>query len=260
MTAQEEIMTKGEGCYIYGIIGANHRQEFGPIGIGGRGDVVYTLPYQDVAAIISRSPIVKYPVSRENTIAHAKVLEKVVEEYTVLPVRFCTISDNDEIIVEKLLKTRYQEFMHLLRKMCGKSELGIRARWIDLNAIFTELVEENEDIKALKDALLVEINEQRKYANSIKIGLLVQKALAEKRKREAEELLEALRPLSLDCKEMQFYGDMNLVNAAFLVDREKQHYFDQKMNELEKVYKNRKQLKYTYSMVPYNFVKIVVYW
>jgi hypothetical protein len=253
-------MDKEEGRYIYGIIGANHRQEFGPIGIGGRGDVVYTLLYQDVAAIISRSPIVKYPVSRENTITHAKVLEKVVEKYTVLPVRFCTISENEEVIVEKLLKARYQEFIDLLRTMYNKVELGLRARWKDLNAIFAEIAEKNKAIKTLKAEILSETNEQRKYANSIKVGELVQKALAEKRKREAEELLEALRPLSLDCKEMQFYGDMNIVNAAFLVEREKEQYFDQKVNELESYHNNRKQLKYTSSIVPYNFVNIVVHW
>jgi hypothetical protein len=253
-------MDKEEGRYIYGIIGANHRQEFGPIGIGGRGDVVYTLPYQDVAAIISCSPIVKYPVSRENTITHAKVLEKVVEKYTVLPVRFCTISENEEVIVEKLLKARYQEFIDLLRTMYNKVELGLRARWKDLNAIFAEIAEKNKAIKTLKAEILSETNEQRKYANSIKVGELVQKALAEKRKREAEELLEALRPLSLDCKEMQFYGDMNIVNAAFLVEREKEQYFDQKVNELESYHNNRKQLKYTSSIVPYNFVNIVVHW
>ena len=183
-----------------------------------------------------------------------------MEECTVLPVRFCTISENEEIIVEKLLKTRYQEFVQLLRKMSGKSELGVRARWIDLNAIFAELVEENKDIKALKELLLIENDKQRKHANSIKVGQMVQEALAEKRKREAEELLEALRPLSLDCKEVQFYGDMNIVNAVFLVDREKEHYFDQKVNELEEIYKNRKKLKYTSSIVPYNFVQIVVSW
>jgi uncharacterized protein with PIN domain len=253
-------MSNGEGRYIYGIIAANHRQEFGPIGIGGRGDVVYTLPYQDVAAIVSSSPIVKYPVSRENTIAHAKVLEKAVEESTVLPVRFCTIATDEEIIVERVLKTRRQEFLDLLREMKGKIELGIRARWIDLNAIFAEVVEENKDIKALKKALLNERNEQRKYASTIKIGELVQKALEEKKKREAEELLKALRPLSLDYKENQFYGDMNLVNAAFLVAREKESDFDRKINELEKIHSERKQIKYTAPIVPYNFVEVVINW
>ncbi len=253
-------MINGEGQYIYGIIAANQRREFGPIGIGARGDVVYTLPYQDLAAIVSSSPIVKYAVTRENSMAHAKVLEKAMEEYTILPVRYCTIAKEEEIIIEKVLKTRYQEFTDLLGEMEGKMELGVRARWTNLDAIFAEVVEENKNIKAIKEALLSERNEQRKYAGKVKIGQLVQKALEEKKKREAEELLEALRPLSLDCKENVIYGDMNLVNAAFLVTKEKEREFDRKMQELEKLYGVRKQLKYIGPVVPYNFVEVVVNW
>src|SRR5437588_11817208 len=119
-------MNNEEGCYFYGIMAAHGRREFGPIGIGGRGDLVYTLPYQDIAAIISRSPIVKYPVTRENMLTHAKVLDTAVEEGTILPARFCTIAENEEAIVEKVLKARYQEFVDLLRKMEGKIELRIR--------------------------------------------------------------------------------------------------------------------------------------
>jgi hypothetical protein len=253
-------MSNGEGRYIYGIIAANQRREFGPIGIGGRGDVVYTLPYQNVAAIISSSPIVKYPVTRDNSIAHARVLERAMEAYTILPVRYCTIADNEEAIVEKILKPRYQEFTDLLRQMEGKMELGVRARWTDLNAIFAEVVEENKAIKALREALLSEINEQRKYAGKVKIGQMVQKALEAKKKREAEELLEALRPLSFDCKENPVYGDMNLVNAAFLITREKEREFDHKMQELEKAYGERKKLKYIGPIAPYNFVEVVINW
>jgi hypothetical protein len=144
--------------------------------------------------------------------------------------------------------------------MEGKMELGVRARWTDLNAIFAEVVEENNAIKAIKEALLSERNEQKKYAGKIKIGQLVQKALEEKKKREAGELLEALRPLSLDCKENRIYGDMNLLNAAFLVTREQEREFDHKMQELEKDYGERKKLKYIGPVAPYNFVEVVVNW
>ena len=253
-------MINGGGRYIYGIIAANQRREFGPIGIGERGDVVYTLPYQDLAAIVSSSPIVKYAVTRDNSMAHAKVLEKAMEEYTILPVRYCTIAEKEEAIIEKVLRNRYQEFIELLREMEGKMELGVRARWTDLDAIFAEVVEENKDIKTIKEALPRERNEQRKYADKIKVGQLVQKALEEKKKREAAELLAALRPLSLDCKENQIYGDMNLVNAAFLVAKEKEREFDHKMQELEKAYGERKKLKYVGPLAPYNFVEIVVNW
>ncbi|HTK08476.1 MAG TPA: GvpL/GvpF family gas vesicle protein [Ktedonobacteraceae bacterium] len=253
-------MNNGYGHYIYGILAANERQEFGPIGIGGRGDVVYTLPYQGVAAIISNSPIIKYPVTRDNAIAHAKVLETLVAKSTILPVRFCTISTDEEIIIEKVLKARYQEFLHLLAEMQGKIELGVRARWTDLEAIFAELVEENKDIKAIKERLLSESNVQVQYAGKIKLGQMVQNALLEKRKKEAGELLDMLRPLSLACKENQFYGDMNLINAAFLVDREQERAFDEKIQELEKSYNGRKQLKYTSPVIPYNFVEVVINW
>jgi hypothetical protein len=253
-------MSNGEGYYIYGIIGASQRREFGQIGIGARGDTVYTLPYDDLAAIVSRSPLVKYPVTRENSMAHIKALERAMEEYTILPVRFCTIAEEEEIIVEKVLKARYQEFVDLLRDMKGKVELGVRARWADLDAIFAEVVAENQEIKAIKEALLAERNEQRKYAGKIKIGQLVQKALAEKKRREVEELLGALKPLSLDCKENQIYGDMNLVNAAFLISGEMEKEFDHKMRELEREYGERKKLKYVGPIAPYNFVEVVVHW
>jgi len=253
-------MSNKEGFYIYGIIATSQRQEFGPLGIGGRGDTVYTLPYQDLSAIVSRSPIVKYPVTRDNSMAHAKILEKAMEEYTVLPVRFCTIAEEEEILREKVLKARYQELTDLLNKMEGKIELGIRAMWTDLDAIFAEVVEENKDIKSIKGSLLSENDEQRKYAGKIQIGQKVQKALEEKKKREADELLEALKPLSLDWRKNQVYGDMNLINAAFLVTKEMEPSFDNKMLELEKAYGKRKKLKYIGPIAPYNFVEVVITW
>ena len=251
---------KAEGQYIYGIIAAGQRLEFGPIGIGERGNLVYTVHYQNLAAIVSGSPIIKYAVTRANSMAHITVLEKAMQGYTVLPVRFCTIAETEEIIVQKVLKSRYDEFVDLLREMEGKMELGVRARWTDLNAIFSEVVEENKDIKVIKEVLLNERDEKRKYAGKIKIGQLVQKALEEKKKSEAKELIEALKPLSLDYKENQIYGDMNLVSAAFLVTREQERAFDNKMQELERAYSGRKQLKYIGPVAPYNFVEVVVNW
>lgn len=253
-------MSKSEGYYLYGIIGASQRRQFGPMGIGGAGNVVYTLPYQTLSAIVSRSPLVKYAVTREHSMAHIKVLERAMEEYTVLPVRYCTIAEEEEIIIEKVLKARYQEFIDLLQYMQDKMELGVRARWSNLDVIFAEVVEENAEIKAIKEALLGETNEQRKYAGKIKIGQLVQKALEAKKKKEAEELFAALKPLSLDYKENPIYGDMNLVNAAFLINKEREKEFDRKMQELEKEYGERKKLKYIGPIAPYNFVEVVVNW
>ena len=129
-----------------------------------------------------------------------------------------------------------------------------------MDAIFTETIEENPPIKQLKNLLSKETNMQRQYAGKIKIGQMVQKALEEKKKKEAKELFEILKPLSLDFRENRVLGDMNLVNSAFLVAKEREQEFDQKMQELEKVYGERKKLKYIGPIPPYNFVEVVVTW
>ena len=88
----------GEGKYIYCIIESGQGRSFGPLGIGGRGDEVYTISSGDIAAVVSDSPMKKYPVSRENTLAHERAIEKAMEEHVVLPVRFSTITEDEEEI------------------------------------------------------------------------------------------------------------------------------------------------------------------
>ena len=253
-------MTNGDGKYIYAIINAKEPTGFESVGIGGRGDKVYTIHYDDLAAVVSPSPVVKYPVMRDHVMAHQKVLEEVLQRYTLLPVRFCTIANEEEAIIERVLKGRYSEFIDLLREMEGKIEHGVRAFWTDMNAIFLEIIEKNKEIKVLKEALLSEKSEQRKYAGSIKVGQMVKKALEEKKKKEADELLEILRALSLDYRENRVLGDMNLLNAAFLIAKERDQEFDRKIEELEKVYGERKKLKYIGPVPPCNFVEVRVTW
>jgi len=247
-----------EGFYMYGIIAASQRQEFGSIGIGKRGDMVYTLPYQNLAAIVSRSPIIEYPVTRANTIAHIKVLEKVMEEYSILPIRFCTIANSEDDIIEKALKAHYEEFVTLLSTIEGKIELGVRVRWTDINTIFAEVVAENQDIQKMRERLLSEESEERKYAYKIQIGQRVKEALDEKKQSEADDLLSALLELSLHHKENPISGDAEIVNAAFLVSKEKEKEFDRKIQELGQQYGGRKRIKYVGPVAPYNFVEAAI--
>ena len=84
----------GEGKYIYCIIAIDNCESlnFGPLGIGGRGDELYTISYKPegsgwasaspthktIAAVVSNSPIKKYSVARENLIPHERAIEEVM--------------------------------------------------------------------------------------------------------------------------------------------------------------------------------------
>jgi len=127
-----------EGKYIYCIIGGNEGRNFGPIGIGKRGDIVSTIGLNDISAVISSSVVTKYVINPENLTAHEKVIEEVMKDYTVLPLRFCTIANSAEEI-RTFLRRRYGEFKGMLRDMDNKVELGLKGRWTNMQRFLLKL-------------------------------------------------------------------------------------------------------------------------
>lgn len=250
----------GQSKYIYAIIESKKPCSFEVEAIGGRGERVHTVHVNGLAAVVSSSPIVRYPVTRDNSLAHQRVVEKVMGNFTVLPVRFCTIATSVEDIRKKVLKTRFEEFKSLLSQMEGKVELGVRAMWTNPEEIFEEILKENPAIARLKEEILQEPSEQKAYAGKIKIGELVKAELEEKKEREAAELLEVLESLAEDYRENRILGDRNILNAAFLVKKVKEKAFDRKIEELEKTHGPRKKFSYIGPVPPYNFVEVVINW
>jgi hypothetical protein len=243
-----------EGKYLYGIIGTNEERNFGPIGIGGR--EVETIAYKDVGAVISNAPMGKYEVSKENLLAHQRVLERVMKEHTVLPVRFCTVAANAEEI-RRLLEGRYRELRHLQRDLDNKVELGVKALWRDMALLFQEIVDENEEIKRLK-AEIAQKSFRQSHAQRIAIGQMVQAALEAKKEREGEEILAPLKRVSVDYRINTTRGDRMLLSAAFLVDRGREKEFDDLMERLAATYGGRVKFMYVGPAPPYNFVNITI--
>ncbi|MCL4459066.1 MAG: GvpL/GvpF family gas vesicle protein [Chloroflexi bacterium] len=245
-----------EGQYVYCIIGTGEARNFGPIGIGGRGDPVITIAYRDLSAVVSSVPMSKYVVSKETMVAHEKVIEAVMKDHTVLPVRFYTVAPNAEEI-RGLLRRRYQEFKKLLRELDNKVELGLKALWRDMDAILNEIVEENEEIRAVRVNTLAHSAEKATQDKGA-LGEMVKLALEHKRAKEREALLQPLTHISSEFCLNRTYGDDMLMNAAFLVDRAREKEFDSCVEGLGVHYGDRIEFKYVGPAPPYSFVNIVV--
>ncbi len=243
-----------EGKYLYAIIPTDHERNFGPIGIGGRGDEVGTIAYRDISAVVSNSPLAKYVISKENLLAHERVIEQVMKEFTVLPVRFCTVAANPEEI-RRLLERRYLELKHLLRDLDGKVELGVKAFWRKMEIIIREIVDEKEEIRRLK-AEVTGKPSRHAHARQVALGEMVQAALQAKKGREAEELLAGLKRASVECRLNGTVEDKMLLNAVFLVDRGREKEFDALVERLDLHYRERIKFAYVGPVAPYNFVNI----
>ena len=258
-------MNEKEGNYIYCIIASNEERDFPVKGIGEQGDGVYSIRHKDIGAVISDSPVIKYPVSRKNTIAHQLVMEEVMKQYTILPVRFCTIAESNgalspkDRIREKVLKARYDEFNALLAEMNNKAELGVKALWVDMDLIFEEVLKENKEIRVLKKKIAY-MKGTHEHNERIRLGGLVKSALERKSEKEANRILKTLKKFSADCKVNDTFSDRMLLNAAFLVDQAQEEKFDAWVDELQDGADGRIQFKYVGPIPPANFVEIVVKW
>lgn len=246
-----------EGKYLYGIIGTKDARDFGPIGVGIRGDRVETIVYRDLSAVVSNVPrMVDYAVSREDLLAHQRVLERVMQEYTVLPIKFGTVADSAEE-VRWLLEHRYQELEGLLRELEGKVELGVKALWRDIGRIFDEITEESGEVRRRRAEIAGKPPLQT-YGQRIALGQMVQAALAAKKEHESEEILGRLRPAAIDYRLNRTVGDRMLLNAAFLVDRRREEEFDRLVEELDLRYRERITFRYVGPVPPYNFVSLAI--
>jgi hypothetical protein len=246
-----------EGKYIYCIIETKQERNFGPIGMGGRGDEVLTIGYDDLSMVVSSHSLSKFTANKDNMLSHQKVIEKVMLEYDgVLPVRFGTIASSaDE--VRNLLDRRCREFKTALRDIDHKIELGVKGLWKNMGAIFDEIVQENKTISNLKKSI-AEQNEKDAQAR-MTVGRLVKQALDKKKEKQAEDVVERLRRTSIEHKLNKTIGDEMFMNAAFLTDKGREKEFDNIMNDLSNEFEDRMEFLYAGPLPAFNFVNIVIY-
>jgi hypothetical protein len=243
---------------MYCIIRCPQPRQFTTRGIGERGDVVHTVHFMDLAAVVSDSPVVEYEPSRRNMMAHTLVLEEVMQGFAILPVRFGTVAPGAEAIQEKVLKRRLGEFHGLLNELEDRVELGLKAFWYE-QGIFQEIVEENATIRRLRDALTDRPAEET-YHQRIRLGEMIEAAMWKKRDEDAEKILARLRPLVRETRDSKILTDRMVLNVAFLVDRSRQPALDEAVRRLDEEMGHRLVFKYVGPVPPYNFVNIVVSW
>jgi len=250
--APEPVSLEGtRGKYVYCVIHADKALNFGPLGIGVEPAEVHTVNFKDIAAVVSDAPIAVHEPTRANVLAHERVNETVMRDHTVIPMSFGTVFKTRDDIHE-LLRSAYDAFKDVLVKMEDKLEFGLKVLW-DRDLIVKELETENEDIRRLKS----EITSQKgsTYFARMQYGRLVDGALQARSELYVQEIFDALRPASVASRANRPIGDRMIMNAAFLVLRDKEGEFDRIVKQIG-AKNSQLTFKYTGPWPPYNFVNI----
>lgn len=238
---------EAEGKYLYCIV--KKRDFLKPEIRGIEGKDVYGIYEGKFAAAVSDSEVKEYFITRENLLAHQKVIEEIRKKCDVLPVSFGTVIVNSRELKKKLLKAQTKDFSALFERVGGKIELGLKALWPNINLIFKEIRDGSPTIQKLKKT------RNLNYQDKISVGKLVSDLLEETRETAKEEILKPLRKIADDTEENKIFGDNMILNAAFLVKKEKEEEFDEALNLLGKKYGQRIKFMYIGPLPPFNFVK-----
>lgn len=242
-----------EGKYAYCVIETKEEKSFGHIGIGDRSDEVYTVHHRNLAMVVSNSPITAYPPIKKYAFTHEKVIAEVMKTHTVIPMSFGVIFNNDKEI-RLLLNNNYPELEKTLQKLTNKIELGLKV-FLKKECFADEIEQGNPDITRLKN----EINSlpvAETYHKKIQLGTLVQAVVEDKRLHYAREIHERLGEFAAEAKLNNTVGERMLLNSAFLVERDREQEFDEKVNEVFLKHSDRLEFKYSGPWPPYNFVNI----
>ncbi|ALO97374.1 Gas vesicle synthesis protein [Streptomyces hygroscopicus subsp. limoneus] len=235
--------------YVYGITARSHPAlPEGMTGVGEPPLPVRVLTAGDLAAVVSDAPEGLRP-KRRDLLAHQNVLAEAGAAGCVLPMRFGSVSPDDDTVTS-VLTERAEHYLERLRELDGKVEYNVKATHIE-EAVLHRVMAENAEVRALAEA-----NRRAgggSYDDRIRLGEMVAGAVKAK---EAEDAAEVQRLLQPGAAAVSVGPESTgwLLNVSFLVSRESAEDF---LAAVERVRKSHAHLELRVNgpLPPYSFVE-----
>jgi len=239
------------GKYIYCIIGTDKDVKFGLSKINDFESEIYTIRHKDIAACVSDSPFIDYRPTRKNALAQAQVIERIMKDFTVLPLRGGTMCEN-ETAIKRLLEKSYEGLRAKLEEMKDKVELNIIAIWKE-DGIQREAEERHSSILKIRDKIMAKPHAATMNAR-MDLGEKVAQTVSKWRGDYKKEVCNMFKECIEDFRFNKIINIRMILNAAFLVRKDQEKEFGKKVNELDEKYGHKIKFRYTGPFPPYNFV------
>jgi hypothetical protein len=237
-------------AYLYGIV----RAGFEPTSLTGIGDPardVRAVTCGELAVLVSPADPDEVVGTRRDVLAHSETLRTVMEQTTVLPMRFGVILPSEDAVCTQLVEAHRDELLRLLRELEGQVQLTLKATY-DEDTLMREIVAQEPEVAELREAVRGR-PEQATYYERIRLGELVAAAVDRRRAEEAAALLDALRPHATAVVEDELQHERMVLNAAFLVRREGVEAFEAVAERLAAERDPRMRLRLLGPLAPHAF-------
>ena len=229
-------------AYVYGVTWAD-----GPVpDVRGVCDTaVLEVEHGEIVALVSELPSADIRARRRDLLRHAEVLQQAFDRQAVVPLEFGTLFASEDDVVTELLEARYEDLVALLQRLDGLVELTVRG-FYDEDAVLGAIVRDDPEVAALRGA--------GGQAQQVRLGEAVATALARRRDQDANEIVAALSSLAKKAFVEERVADLEVVRAAFLVERSDVSDFDARAEDLAQQFGGVIRFKLTGPLPPHHFV------
>jgi len=241
----------GEAVYVYGVLPAARASSLDVRGV--KGGQVRFVEHDGLAALVSPMRDDELAAAREVR-AHWRVLDEVVRDVTVLPVRFGTVMAGDDAVREELLAANSERLGALLAELDGKVQLTLKGEYHE-QRLLGEVVRASPEVARLRERIRGQ-PEAAGYYDRIRLGELVATEVAKQRERDTALALELLGPHAVDSREETPSGPDAAFSLAFLVERGGQERFTEAVRRLAAELSERAEIRYIGPLPPYSFADL----
>jgi hypothetical protein len=238
-----------QGLYVYGVVPADARL---PDLSHGDTPEVRIVEAGDLAAIVSPAGGEDEAAVRDGVMAHARVLERAVQESPVVPMRFGMVFPDEDTVRSDLLEGRHDELARWLEQLEGHVQLTLKVNYRE-EAILAELVSSDQEIARLREATRSG-DEEATYNDRVRLGELVNNAIEQRRQRDGAAILERLNPLAVASLTEPPEKELMVLNAPFLVERGRLSEFDATLEEIAQEQLELMEFRLLGPMPAYHFV------
>jgi hypothetical protein len=245
--------------YVYGIIPSADRIIFDEAGMDDDHDEVHTLPCGALGAVVSATPVASFAGMKRDEaarylVAHQRVVEVVMQHFTVLPAKFGTVLP-DEGAAVRMLQQGEAAFRAALARCSGLVQMEVVALW-DLREVFAHIGQDPRltDIKARIAGKPAEDT----AADRVEAGQLVKTLLEDRRAELADRLVAPLAAAGVDHVVNPVLEDSMVANVGLLLDHAGQQALDRKLADLDRAFGGRLTFRCVGPLPPYSFATVEV--
>ncbi|PDW01087.1 GvpL/GvpF family gas vesicle protein [Candidatus Chloroploca asiatica] len=244
--------------YLYAIIPVEEALIFEVEGVEPGSDV-YTVQDGGLAVVTSQVPrsdfggLDRAEAMRYLT-AHQRVVDAVLREYPLLPVKFGTTLSNERRLIQLLRQSKALLREHLTQ-LEQKEQLEVVVLW-DLNKVLAELAASPE-VVAVKEQV-AQLPAEQSESGRILLGQLVHGLLQQRRAGLSAHVLEHLRVAAEDVVVNPLMDETMVANLALLIDTRKRMVFDQRLDQLDQQFGGQLHIRCIDSLAPYSFATVEV--